>query len=329
MAETATRIQMPGPLGFGGGPIGDMFAACDDATARATLAAAWDNGIRHFDTAPHYGAGLSERRMGAFLATKPRDAYFLSTKVGRLLEPAPDGPELEHPFVGGLHFKRRLDYGYEAAQRGVADCLQRLGVGRLDVVYIHDLSPDALGTAWTEHFRAAMEGAAQALTELRDRGTIRGWGLGVNRVEPCLRALDEADPDVFLLATQYHLLDQTGGERLLPACRERGIPVVVGSPFASGLLAGGAHYNYQHADPEPVWQRDRLRHVCDRHGVDLKAAAAQFSAAHPAVGAILPGAKHPDRIRDKVELMQQSIPAAFWAELKERHLLGGDAHTPG
>jgi D-threo-aldose 1-dehydrogenase len=204
-----------------------------------------------------------------------------------------------------------------------------LGVGRIDAIYIHDLSPDALGETWTDHFRAAMDGAAQALSELRDEGVIRGWGLGVNRVEPCLRALDEAEPDVFLLATQYHLLDQTGGEQLLPACAERGIQVVVGSPFASGLLAGGEHYNYERATPEPIWQRDRLRHVCDRHGVELEAAAAQFSAAHPAVAAILPGAKKPERIRDKVDLMQQRIPVAFWDELKERHLLRAHAHTPG
>jgi len=328
MAQQQPRIDMPGPIGFGGGPIGDMFTVCDAADARATLAAAWDNGIRHFDTAPHYGAGLSEQRMGAFLAEKPRDAYFASTKVGRLLEPSAEGPEYEHPFVGGLHFQRRLDYGYDAARRCVEDSLQRMGIGRIDVAYIHDLSPDALGEAWQEHFRAAMNGAARALTEMREEGLIRGWGLGVNRVEPCLRALDEADPDVFLLATQYHLLDQTAGERLLPACQERGIQVVVGSPFASGLLAGGGHYNYQVAAAEQIWQRDRLRHVCDRHGVDLKAAATQFSTAHPAVAAILPGAKHPDRIREKVDLLQQSIPAAFWAELKERHLLRADAHTP-
>jgi len=328
MSETQPRIDIPGPVGFGGAPIGDMFTPCDAAAARETLATAWDHGIRHFDTAPHYGAGLSEQRMGAFLSDKPRDAYFLSTKVGRLLDPDPTGPELEHPFVGGLWFKRRLDYSYEAAHRCVADCLQRLGVGRIDVVYIHDLAADALGEAWTEHFATAMRGAAQALTELREQGVIRGWGLGVNRVEPCLRALEETDPDVFLLATQYHLLDQTGGEALLPACLERGVQVVVGSPFASGLLAGGDHYNYQRADPEQIWQRDRLRHVCDRHGVDLKAAAAQFSAAHPAVAAILPGAKRAAHIREKVELMQHPIPEGFWSELKERHILHPEAHTP-
>jgi D-threo-aldose 1-dehydrogenase len=173
-----------------------------------------------------------------------------------------------------------------------------------------------------------MAGAAKALTELREAGTIRGWGLGVNRVEPCLRVLDEADPDVFLVATQYRLMDPSGAETLFPRCLERGVRVVVGSPFGLGLLAGGAHYHYQAASPEAIWQRDRLRHVCDRHHVDLKAAALQFSAAHPAVAAIIPGARQPGRIPENAKLLEARIPAAFWAELQERELLPPDAHVP-
>lgn len=193
----------------------------------------------------------------------------------------------------GLWFRRRLDYGGDAAKRCVEDSLQHMGIGRIDVVYIHDLAEDALGPEWTKHFHVAMQGAAKALTELREQSVIRGWGLGVNQVEPCMRALDEGDPDVFLLATQYHLLGTTGAKELFPRCLERGARVVVGSPFGSGILAGGGHYNYQEATPEAVWQRDRLRHVCDRHGVDLKAAALQFSAAHPAVAAIIPVPRAP------------------------------------
>jgi D-threo-aldose 1-dehydrogenase len=329
MNDAKQRLEIPGPLGFGGAPLGDMFERGDDATARTTLEAAWDHGIRHFDTSPHYGVGVSEQRMGALLATKPRDEYFLSTKVGRLLEPSPSGPEAQHPFVHGLWFRRRLDYGGDAAKRCVEDSLQRMGVGRLDVVYIHDLAEDALGSEWTEHFRVAMGGAAKALTELRDQGVIRGWGLGVNRAEPCVRALDEADPDVFLLATQYHLLDQSGGEQLFPKCLERGVRVVVGSPYGSGVLAGGAHYNYQEARDEPIALRDRIASVCERHGVDIKAAALQFSAAHPAVAAIIPGAKRPDRIPQNVELMKTPISADLWADLKAEGLLSPDAHVPG
>lgn len=169
-------FTFPGPVGFGGAPLGDMFERVDNATAQETLRAAWDQGIRHFDTAPHYGAGLSEHRFGTFLASQPRDEYVLSTKVGRVLEPAPEGPELSHPFVNGLYCRRRLDYTYEGTKRSIADSLQRLGVGRIDIAYIHDLAEDALGPAWEEHFDIAMQGAARALTELRGDGVIGGWG---------------------------------------------------------------------------------------------------------------------------------------------------------
>lgn len=328
MANGQSRLSIPGPLGFGGAPLGDMFERTDNATAHATLKAAWDAGIRHFDTAPHYGAGLSEHRFGEFLATQPRDEYVLSTKVGRLLDPAPEGPEAAHPFVHGLWFRRRLDYTADGAKRSVEDSLQRLGVGRIDMVYIHDLAEDALGPEWTEQFQIAMNGAARALTQLREEGVIRGWGLGVNCIEPCLRALRESDPDVFLLATQYHLLDQSGAEALFPACLERGVRVVVGSPFGSGLLAGGAHYNYAEAEAEQIRRRDRIASICVEHGVDIKAAALQFSAAHPAVAAIIPGAKRPERIPQNVELMQARIPADFWRALKDEGLLPEGAHTP-
>lgn len=270
-------------MGFGGAPLGDMYAHSDDERARQTLAAAWDHGIRYYDTAPHYGAGLSEQRVGSFLARKPRSDYVLSTKVGRVLEPA-EAPEAAGPFVSGLYFKRRIDYSYAGARQAVYDSLQRMGVGHLDIVYIHDLSPDALGDQWTEHFATAMAGAAKALTEMRDQGLIHGWGVGVNTIEPCLRTLDEADPDVFLLATQYHLLNTAGADELFPRCLERDVSVVVGAPFGAGLLAGGDHYLYEPAADEPVRIRDRMAAICQRHGVDLKAAALQFSAAHPEIG---------------------------------------------
>lgn len=316
------------PMGFGGAPLGDMFAHSDDGQSRATLEAAWANGIRYYDTSPHYGAGLSEQRLGAFLARKPRSEYVLSTKVGRVLEPA-EAPEATAPFVGGLYFSRRLDYSYDGVKRAVHDSLQRMGVGHLDMVFIHDLSPDALGDSWTDHFATAMTGAARALTEMRENGVIRGWGLGVNTVEPCMRTLDEADPDVFLLATQYHLLNTAGAEELFPKCLERNVGVVVGAPFGSGLLAGGAHYLYEEAGGEPTRIRDRMAGICNSHGVDLKAAALQFAAAHPAVDSVIPGASKPERIPENRAQFKADIPRDVWAEFKHEGLLPDSAHVPG
>lgn len=177
-------------------------------------------------------------------------------------------------------------------------------------------------------FEIAMRGAARALTELREAGTIAGWGLGVNTVEPCLRALDEADPDVFLLATQYDLLNPAGSETLFPRCLERNVGVVVGSPYGSGLLAGGAHYHYAEAEDEITRRRDRMAAICERHGVDLKAAALQFSAAHPAVDSIIPGASKPERIDQNLALFKAEIPDALWADMKNEGLLAESAVTP-
>lgn len=328
MTDTAQRPYFPGPLGFGGAPLGDMYERTDGANARETLRTAWNAGIRYFDTAPHYGAGLSEQRFGAFLAEYPRDDYVLSTKVGRVLEPAPEGPEIQPPFVHGLHFRRRLDYTAEGVERSLEQSLQRLGTGRIDVVFVHDLAEDALGPEWTEQFEVAMTGAARVLSRLRDEGVIRGWGLGVNRVEPCMRALEAADPDVFLLATQYHLMNHTAAESLFPRCIERDAQVVVGSPFGSGILAGGRHLDYVEAGPDDLRHRDRIAGVCERHGVDIRAAALQFSCAHPAVATVIPGAKHPDRAPRNVELMNAPIPRDLWAELKTEKLLPDDAYTP-
>lgn len=241
----------PGPLGFGGAPLGNMFDVVDDATAEAALVAAWDSGVRYFDTAPHYGSGLSEHRFGSVLRRYPRDDFVLSTKVGRLLHPDPRAPE-NPPFVHGLPFRVEMDYSYDATMRSIEDSCQRLGLARIDVAFVHDLAADHLGDAWLEQFDVAREGAFRALTRLREQGVIRGWGLGVNRTEPCVRALEQADPDVFLLAGRYSLLNQPALEKLFPLCAECGVHVVVGGPYNSGLLAGGRNFEYQEAPREMV-----------------------------------------------------------------------------
>jgi D-threo-aldose 1-dehydrogenase len=324
---TKPHFAPPGPLGFGGAPLGNMFDVVSEETAEAALVAAWETGVRHFDTAPHYGSGLSEHRFGNVLRRYPREEFVLSTKVGRIMRPAPGGAD-NPPFVQGLPFRGEYDYSYDATMRSIEDSYQRLGLAQIDIAYIHDVAADHHGDAWQELFEIAMSGAAKALIRLRDEGVIKGWGLGVNLTEPCERALEMSDPDVFLLAGRYSLLNQPALDRLFPMCAERGVHVVVGGPYNSGLLAGGRNFEYQEAPQEMVQKRDRMAEVCSRHGVDLRSAALQFCAAHPVVAAIIPGAKHADKVRENARLMAAAIPPALWDELREEGLLPTGAPTP-
>jgi D-threo-aldose 1-dehydrogenase len=309
--------------------MGNMFGAIDEAQAAGTLEAAWECGIRYFDTAPHYGAGLSEHRFGTVLRQFPRESFVLSSKVGRVLTPDPAVTSGPWPFEAGLPFRARYDYSADGATRSIEDSLQRLGLARLDVVYVHDVAEDAHGPPWREVLTEAMRGAGQALTRLREEGVIRAWGLGVNRVEACLAALEQADPDVFLLAGRFSRLDQGALDALFPACMDRGVHVVIGGPFNSGLLAGGTHYDYVDAPGPKRAARDRIAAVCRRYGVDLRAVALQFCAAHPIVCSVIPGSRHPDRVRQNVALMRAQVPQAVWAELKSQSLLRADAPVPG
>jgi D-threo-aldose 1-dehydrogenase len=322
------RYTPHGPLGMGGAPLGNMPTEIPDAEAIGAVRAAWDAGIRHFDTAPHYGAGLSEHRMGAVLRHHKRTDYTLSTKIGRMLEPVAEVPEIDQGFHHGLSFRRRLDYSYDGTLRSIEDSLQRLGLPSIDIVYIHDCGEDWLGASWREQFDIAMAGAAKALTKLREEGVIRAWGLGVNVVEPCILALERADPDIFLVAGRYTLLDHTALKDLLPKCEARGARVVIGGPYNSGLLAGGTTFNYETAPPELVARTRALAAVCARHGVDLKAAALQFVVAHPAVAAAIPGPRNAAELTQNVAAMAQKIPVQLWAELKAEGLLPAEAPTP-
>jgi D-threo-aldose 1-dehydrogenase len=322
------RFMAHGPLGMGGAPLGNLFTAIPDDLARGAIEAAWDAGIRHFDTAPHYGAGLSEHRIGAVLRHHPRDSYTLSTKVGRLLEPAASVPDIDDNFQQGLSFSRKLDYSYDGTLRSIEHSLHRLGLPRIDIVYIHDCGEDWLGATWREHFAVAMNGAAKALIRLREEGVIGGWGLGNNVVEPCLMAMEQSDPDFFLVAGRYTLLDHTAVPELLPKCMERGVKVVIGGPYNSGLLAGGTTFNYEAASADMVAKARAMGAVCTRHGVDLKAAALQLVAAHPAVAAVIPGPRTAEETWQNAAMMAQPIPAAVWADLKAEGLLPADAVTP-
>lgn len=324
------RYQPITRLGLGGTGLGDMYRHTGEEAGKATVDAAWEAGIRYFDTAPHYGAGLSEHRFGVALRNRPRNEYTLSSKVGRILVPS-ETPEIADPFVGGLPFRRITDYSADGARRSVEDSLQRMALSHLDIVYVHDLSPDRFSQAEYEHYyaiAAGKGGAFEGLVKLREEGVIKGWGLGVNTVDPCLRALRDSDPDIFLLAGRYTLMETTPLDELFPLCAERGAHVVLGGPYNSGFLAGGPNYDYAPAGADKIAQRERLRQVAARHGVDLAAAALQFGAAHPVVAATIPGASSPEHLKRNAALMEVKIPAAFWEELRAEKLLPQEAPVP-
>jgi len=325
------------PLGFGTAPLGNMFRKIPEQEAADTIDAAWRAGTRYFDTAPFYGAGLSEIRLGELLARYPRDEYVLSTKVGRLiLDEVEDPAARELGDKGGLFEHGRPnrivnDYSGDATMRSIEDSLERLRTDRLDIVWVHDIAQDFYGDAWLSHFEQARTGAFRVLDRLRDEGVIKAWGLGVNRVEPCELTLDleEARPDGFLLAGRYTLLDHARAlQRLMPAARARGAEIVVGGPYSSGVLVGGTHFEYQPASPEILARVARLQAVADRHAVPIKAAGLQFALANPVVAAVIPGASRPERLAEDQAALQASIPPAFWRELREQALVALDAPLP-
>ncbi|WMJ69341.1 aldo/keto reductase [Stenotrophomonas sp. 24(2023)] len=330
------RLSLPSPIGFGTAPLGNMYRNIPEQEALDTVEAAWQQGIRYFDAAPLYGAGLAELRLGKALQHHDRDAYVLSTKVGRRVldeieDPAArDLGEKGGLFEHGLPNRIVYDYSADGTLRAIEESLARLRTDRLDVVWIHDPARDFHGDAWKTVFQQAMDGAAVALTRLREEGVIKAWGLGVNRVEPCEMALQQADPDGFLIAGRYTLLDHDAAlQRLMPASVARGTGIVVGGPYNSGVLAGGAHYEYQPTPPDIAARVQGLQALAAEHGVDLRAAALQFALAHPAVASVIPGASRPERIADNLALATAPIPAAFWRALRAQHLVAAEAPLPG
>jgi D-threo-aldose 1-dehydrogenase len=311
-------------LSLGCAQLGNLYRAISDEQAHATVSAAWEHGIRYFDTAPHYGLGLSERRLGAALASCPRDQYVLSTKVGRLLEPAGDGHRMDDQGFDVPATARRVwDFSRDGVLRSLQDSLARLGVDRVDIVYLHD--PD-------DHYRQALENAYPALEELRAQGVVSAIGAGMNQTAMLTQFARHTDMDLLMLAGRYTLLEQTALDDLLPACQERGIRVVAAGVFNSGLLAraapaAGAHYDYAEAPPELVRRAARIAKVCAAHGTPLPAAALAFPLAHPAVASVCVGARSPEQVKRNVELQRAAIPDALWSELKCLGLL--HASVPG
>lgn len=331
------RSLLPEPIGFGTAPLGNMFRAIPEEEAAATVTAAWDQGIRYFDTAPFYGAGLAEIRLGDVLSAHPRDDYVLSTKVGRvILDETEDVSARDMGEKGGLFAHGRPnkvvnDYSADATLRSIDDSLKRLKTDRLDIVWVHDIAQDFYGDEWLAMFESARTGAFRALTRLRDEGVIKGWGVGVNRVEALELTLDldEPQPDAFLLAGRYTLLDHDRAlQRLLPAALEQQVDIVIGGPYSSGILAGGKHFEYQEASAEIISKVERIKALTAEHGIGIKAAALQFSLAHQATAAVIPGATKPSRIAEDLAALQETVPAAFWKALREEQLISPLAPVP-
>lgn len=331
----------PTELGFGGGGLGELFVKVSDEQADATLQAAWDGGVRFYDSAPFYGAGLSEHRVGRFLRERPRGDFLSSTKVGRVLHAPRDPAAWEGGgiWIGGLPFDHDWDFSYDGVMRSHEDSLQRMGLNGVDMLIIHDLDthhhdPPTLQGHWD-----TLEASGwRALEELRGSGAVGALGAGINVVGAqgdvegdIERYLDLFDLDFFIIAGRYTLLDQTALEDI-ELCRDRGVDIIVGAVFNSGLLAHGAvegaTFNYQPAPPELLERTARLAAVCERHATPLRAAAMQFPLAHPTVRSVLSGPITADEARDSLSSYTRTIPAALWQELRAEGLIAEEAPTP-
>lgn len=333
----ALKDILPSKLGFGAAPLGNMFRDIPEQEALATVDAAWKDGIRYFDNAPFYGAGLAEIRMGEALAGRPRDQYVISTKVGRVIldevedVSARDLGEKGDVFKHGRPNKIVNDYSADATLRSIEDSLKRLKSDRIDIVWVHDVAQDFYGDEWLDVFETARKGAFKALDRLRDDGVIKAWGLGVNRVEPIelLLALQEPRPDGSLLAGRYSLLDHDRAlQRVMPMVAERGLGIVVGGPYSSGALVGGPNFEYAPATPEILAKVAGIKAIADRYGVSMKAAGLQFALANPAVAAVIPGASRPGRIAEDRAALEETVPADFWRALRGAGLVNPAAPLP-
>jgi len=319
-------------LGFGAAPFGNLLADVPDHATRAAVDAALAAGINYFDTAPFYGHGLSEHRLGEALRGHARERYVVSTKVGRLLR-----PQLQHsrslgPFSTTLPFDIVYDYSYDGAMRSIEDSLQRLGMARIDIVYIHDMTPKWQGDLLEQRYVQSMAGAYKALAELRAAGTIGAIGVGINDVGILERYASDGDFDCFMLAGRYTLLDTSALGALLPICERKRISIVLAAPYNSGILASGAVpgavYWYAPAPPDILARVGRIETLCKRHGISLQAAATQFPLAHPAIASVAAGYRSPTEVATALAACSAIVPAEFWKELRADGLVGSDAPLP-
>lgn len=323
--------KLPYNFGLGGVPLGNEFTAVTDTEAQETLGAAWNAGVRYYDVSPWYGLGLAERRFGQFLHNQKRDEYVISSKVGKLLKASKEAIRSNlFPLAGSPNIVE-FDYSAAGVRRSIEDSLQRLGIDSLDIVFVHDLSPDNkyLDGKWKEHFEIAKQGAFPELTRMREEGLIKAWGLGVNTPEPILAAMEAADPNIFLLASQYSLINHDYAlKNIFPEVRKKNISLVIASSLNAGFISGSNRYNYAHEMPaEFIGKRNRLAAIANAHHVDLRTAALQFSAMPDVAAAVLCGARTAQQITEDVESLKVKIPAGFWAELKAEKLISEEAMT--
>jgi D-threo-aldose 1-dehydrogenase len=311
-------------VGLGGAPLGNLLGEVSEADAVATVNAAWDEGWRFFDTAPHYGLGLAEERLGVGLRDKPRDEFVLSSKVGRIIYSADSAAVDDEGFAINTTRRRRWDFSRDGVLRSIEDSLQRIGTDRLDVVFVHD--PD-------DHYEEAVATAFPTLIELRDQGVIGAIGSGMNQTAMLTRFVTEIDIDVIMLAGRYSLIDPDGLDDVLPACLENNVQVVAVGIFNSGLLSQprptpGATFNYEPAAQALLDEANRIADVCESHGVTLPAAALAFPLFHPAVAGIAVGCRTPEEVHTNAALSRTDVPKALWSDLKSADLLREDAPTP-
>ncbi len=321
-------------LGLGTAPLGNLYRAIGDDEAHAVLERAWAGGVRHFDTAPLYGYGLAETRLNRFLRDKPRDDYVISTKVGRLLKAVP--PERRDGVGRWFDVPNRIevyDYTYDGLMRSFEFSLERLGLDRIDILYIHDLDVFSHGSREAVDARIGelMRSGYFALMSLRSQGVIKAFGAGLNEWQACQMLAEKGDFDLFLLAGRYTLLEQEALESFLPLCQARGIGIVIGGPYNSGILASGpkmgAHYNYDRAPDEIVARVTEIEAICDAHGVRMIDAAFRFPLLHPAIVSVIPGGQGMAEMESNLTAAGADIPDALWAELKQRGLMRPDAPT--
>ena len=328
----ATALTLPA-LGFGSAHLGELYGKVDESDSRATLQAAWDAGVRYYDTAPWYGRGLSEHRLGGFLRTLPREAFKITTKVGRqLLRPKDPAHFDRSPWIGGLNFEVLFDYTYDGIMRSYAQALQRLALDTVEALIIHDLDAGFHGDAQAGYEKQLVESGIKALEELKRSGDIQAYGMGINNDVALETTARMVDLDFCLVAMPYTLLDQRSLHRGMANLVKRSVSVIVGAPLASGILAtgssGAAHYGYAKAPAEVQAKVRAIEAVCEAHGVALPAAALQFVLAHPAVVSAIPGAAKPSEVIANVKHIQTPIPAGFWSDLKSQNLIDPDSPVP-